>query len=213
MTNTDYIIYGSIIGLLVFVGLLSWYGVKLNKQMETESSAVTFEKLRTTVGSRVLQGPLIWGAWYGVNAINQLRLEVKDRNNKVVTVIWFPAIPTNGVIEFFELDGNRYECVNEGLMSGRAWLRDASTGEIVLSAQHSTFEVRIYRGKTDQLLVHIHRKGFFSELGVLSRGDEKLGHHFYERRCYASVISLHKTSLSVLEQCFTLLSIPRSRTS
>ena len=211
MTDTDYIIYGSLIGILVFVGLLSWYGVKINKQTEAESSAVTFEKLRATVGSRVLPGPLIWGSWYGVNAINQLRLEVKDRNNKVVTVIWFPAIPADGVLEHFELDGKRYERVNEGLMSGRVWLRDASTGEIVLSAEHSTFEARIYRGKTDQLLVHIHRKGFFSELGALTRGDEKLGHHFYERRCYASVISLHRPSLSVLEQCFTMLSIPRSR--
>ena len=209
MTEADAVIFGTMICLAVVVALLSWYGIRINRQAEVEGGALTFDRLRTTVGPRVLPGPLIWGVWFAANSFNGLRLELKDRRDKPVTAIWFSPVPQDGVIQHFELEGTRYECVSGNLGSGRMWLRNASTGEVVLSARYRTLDVLVYQGKTDRLRVHIHRSGLISELGELTCGPEKLGHYFREMRCHACVISLHTPSLTVLEQCFTMLCMTR----
>lgn len=48
MTEADAVIFGTMIVLAVVVALLSWYGIRINRQAEVEGGALTFDRLRTT---------------------------------------------------------------------------------------------------------------------------------------------------------------------
>jgi hypothetical protein len=205
VTQTDFIIYGTLITVVIVIALIAWWGIRSAHEAEAAATSLTAEKLRTIARSRLLPGPLSWGAWRDVNTVNQKRMEITDANDARITTVYFPPLPVSGVMEHFELDGKRYEIVNEGIVSGRVWLREAGTGDVVLSCTHHVGRITIYRGKTDIEVVRIHSPGLISEISKMMRGDEKIGHLFYDRTCHVRVISLQRPSLSVLEQCFAMI--------
>lgn len=205
MTDADVVIYSTLIVLTIVVAALSWWGIRLSRQTEAESGALTIDKLRAAAGSKLLPGPLLWGTWLGVNSIHDRRLILRDGAGSVVTEISYVAVPLAGVICSFEFEGTRYEYLGEGVVSGRMWLRDANTSDVVLSCQHAVRVRTIFRGKSDIEIARLHNPGLISEVGDLTLGYQKIGKLFYQRQCHARVLSLQRPSLSVLEQCFIMI--------
>lgn len=205
MTEPDRIIYGALIILALAVGALSWWAVRLARQTERESGALTVDQLRGAARSRLLPGPLMWGVWLGVNSISGKRLVLRDASGALVTEVHYNLLPIDGVIRHFELDGERYEYVKERELSGRMWLRAASSGRIVLSCDDGVRYRSIFLGTSDTEIVRIHNPNLFSEIGALTQGGERAGQLFYERKCHARVLSLLRPSLEPLAQCFVML--------
>lgn len=206
MADPDTIIF-SVLGVLtVVVGLGSWWAVRLSRRIESESRSLTVEQLRLAAKSRILPGPMLWGVWQGVNSIHERRLILRDSTGALVTEIWYVPVPLNGVSRYFDFEGERYEYISEALLSGRMWLRQASTGSVVLSCHHGVRNRTIFAGTSDTEIVQIHNPGLLSEIGKLTLNGEQIGQLSYERSCSARVLSLHRSSLKILEQCFVMLS-------
>jgi hypothetical protein len=208
MDQGSLIIYGTLLAVAFAVGALAWWGVRNAKQSETDSKTLTTAKLRMLAKDRLLAGPLTWGVWQGRLSVSEQRLWVTDDGDTRITEMVFPAVPQGDVLQHFELDGHRYECIKESLVSGRAWLRNAATQEVVLSSEHAALSTTIYRGRSDTVVCRVGMPGLMSEIATveISNGDE--GRLFTQRECAARVLSLSRPSLSVLERCFVLLSVP-----
>lgn len=206
MSEPDIIIF-SVLGVLaVVVGLGSWWAVRLARLTESESRSLTVEQLRVAAKSRLLPGPLMWGVWLGVNSIDQRRLILRDSTGTLVTEIWYVPVPLDGVSRYFDFEGERYEYIPEALLSGRMWLREASSGTVVLSCLHGVRNRTIFAGTSDTEIVRVHNPGLLSEVGKLTQNGEQIGQLSWERSCHARVLSLHRSSLTMLEQCFVMLS-------
>jgi len=206
MTEPDIIIFSTIAVLAILVGMGSWWGIRLARRTEQESRALTIEQLRIVAKGRLLPGPLMWGVWQGVSSIHEKRLVLRDTTGAVVTEIHYVLVPPDGVIRHFEFEGERYEYVKEAPVSGRMWLRKASSGKIVLSCWHGVRHRTIFLGDSDIQIAQVHNPNLLTEIGKLTHNGEKIGQLSYERKCHARVLSLQGPSLSTLEQCFVMLS-------
>jgi hypothetical protein len=205
MTDPDLVIYGALILIALFVGALSWWAIGLARRTEAQSQALTVEQLRLSAPERWLQGPMMWGVWFGLTTFDDKRLVLRDASGAWVTEVIYHALPVEGVIRYFDLDGERYEYVKEAPILGRMWLREASSGKIVLSCDHTVRYRAIYRGTSDSEIVRLHNPNLFTEIGALTLNGEKMGQLSFERRFQARVLSLQQSSLSRLEQCFVML--------
>lgn len=206
MIEPDIVIFSTFAVLAVVVGVGSWWAFRLARQAERESRALTAEQLRIAVQARKLPGPLMWGVWLGVNSISERRLILRDVTGTLVTEIHYVPLPLEGVIRHFAFEGKRYEYIKEAPFSGRMWLREASSGEVVLSCRHGVWYRTIFCGTSDTEIVRVHNPNVFSEIGKLTHKGEKIGQLSYERKLHARVLSLQRPSLTLLEQCFVMLS-------
>ena len=175
MIEPDIIIFSVLGSLAVVVGMGSWWAVRLARQTESESSLLTGEQLRVAAQPRLLPGPLMWGVWLGVNSINNKKLILRDATDALVTEVHYMPMPLVGVIRHFDFGGERYEYIQEGPLSGRMWLREASSGKVVLSSLHGVRYRTIFLGTSDTEIVRIHNPNLFSEIGKLTHHGEKLG--------------------------------------
>ncbi len=205
MSDTDLAVYGALIFIALCVGALSWWGIRLARQADAQSQALTVEQLRLSDPSRWLPGPMMWGVWLGLTTIQDKRLILRDASGAWVTEVIYHPLPVEGVIRYFELDGERYEYVKEAPLSGRMWLRAASSGNIVLSCEDGLRFRTVFHANSEHEIVRVHNPNLFSEIGALTVHGEKIGQLSYERQYHARVLSLQRTSLSRLEQCFVML--------
>ena len=205
MNERDILVLGVLIVLALLLGALSWWGIGLSRQAEAESQSLTVEQLRLSASSRWLPGPMMWGVWLGLTTIKDKRLILRDASGTLVTEVVYHLLPLEGVIRHFDLDGERYEYVKEAPLSGRMWLRAASSGSIVLSCHYGVRFRTVFWGTSDTEIVRVHNPNLFSEIGALTHNGEKIGQLSYERKYHARVLSLQRPSLSTLEQCFVML--------
>lgn len=211
MKQADLVIYGTLLVLAVFVTLLSWYGIRSTQKAETAGPQWTVEELRKLAGSRLPDDQFVWGVWQGLLSIEKLRLVVRDAKGAPLTEIVFFELPMDGVLQAFTLEDRRYECVNEGLVSGRSWLRDAQSGEIVLSCQHRALSNTFYRATSDEELFTMKHGSVFKGYSSLLRGNTEIGRLFtlQHKEGKSLVLTGGMPLLSLLEQCFVFVSLPR----
>ncbi|MGZ8227796.1 MAG: hypothetical protein ACXWT3_14360 [Methylococcaceae bacterium] len=149
MNLAGLIIYGMLVTLTILVILLARFGIRSARQAESVSRQLTVDVLHSIAGTRLQNKLFVWGIWEGQLSIKEMRLILHDAEGVLLTEIVFFHFPIDGVLQAFTLDGRRYECVNEGLLSGRSWLRDAQSGDIVLSCQHGVRYNTFYRATSE----------------------------------------------------------------
>ncbi len=211
MKHADIIIYGTLLTVAVLVILIAWWGIRGARKLETIGRHLTVDKLRSVIGSDLQNGPFMWGIWQKLLSAKNFHLLLHDAEGVLLTKIVFSHLPMDGVLQDFTLNGRRYECVNEGLLTGRSLLRDAQSGEIVLSCQHGMRYNTFYRAKSDDVLFRIKHGSVFKGYSVIIRGDDsEIGRLFsvHHPDCYARVLSLCAPALSLVEQCFIFVILP-----
>jgi hypothetical protein len=211
MNQTDLMIYGAIFAVVVVFVWMIRSKLRRIARDEAQSETLTIAQLRASVGSQLLPGPLMWGVWREQLSFKETHLVLRDASSAEVTKIVVPFAPMAGVQQYFELHGMRYESVQEGVVSGRTWLRDAQSGDVVLSCHHGWRSVTFYRGKSDVELCRIDVLRWIGSPLSITQGDVEIGRLITAYECSAQVLSLSAPSLSALEQCFVLLSLPGRR--
>jgi hypothetical protein len=208
LTRDDLILYGTLLTVAALVLWLSVWAIRHTKTIEAVGSALTAAELRDKAAKLLLGGPFMWGTWHGLRSVRTTRLQLRDDTDADVTEITFNLIPEGDVLQWFVLDGRRYECVNEGLLRGRAWLRDAQTQEVVMSCDHRMIRDHFYQGRSDQRLFSVGPQNMLSGYARVTRSGVEIGRFFEVLGCYAHVLSLKGQTLTPLQMCFLFLSRP-----
>ncbi|MGZ8227641.1 MAG: hypothetical protein ACXWT3_13545 [Methylococcaceae bacterium] len=210
MNRADLIIYGTLVTLTILVILLARFGIRSTQQADSVNRQLTVDVLHCLAGTRLQNKLFVWGIWEGQLSIKEMRLILHDAEGALLTEIVFFHFPIDGVLQAFTLDGCGYECVNKDLLSGRSWLRDAQSGEIVLSCQHGVRYNAFYRATSDDELFKVKHGSVFKGYSVIMRNNSENGRLFNLQHpdCFVPVLTLGTPALSRLEQCFIFVSLP-----
>jgi type II secretory pathway pseudopilin PulG len=210
MTSTDATVFTLLAVIAGIVGGMSWGAVRRARRAERASATVSAQEVRAAAASEVrgqgylyslLQGRLSAGTW-------TQRIHADD--GTLITEVTTPTLPRHGVLQTFDLDGRTYQCVSERLLGRRVVLRDAQSGEVPLSVEHSSLRVRFYRGRSDELMFEV-------KVGTVLTGDSTVQLHGLEvarlldvnlAHCQARLLTPADPGLSRLAQCFLLARMP-----
>ena len=178
MTEADWVIYGTLITLTVVVTLMSRWALRNARASEATAKTWTAEQVQRLAAPLLLDGPWIWGCWFGRAGISGLSLDLQTAQGQALCRIESPTLPRQGVRRHFELEGQRYECVSAGAFSSRSLLRVAGSGQVVLRGHHGLLRTRIERESGGEPVCELRLRSVFHRYSPLMRGEEEVGRLF-----------------------------------
>lgn len=209
--EADLIIYGTLIVVSILVGLIIWMNVRFAKKQETQGDNITIDEVKRHYGRRLLSQNFLWATWKGRFSVSSMQLFVKNEHGENIAIITYHHIPQGDVLRSIETDGQRYECVNAGLLSNKSFLRNASNSQIIMSCQHETFKQIYCEGETDEPKFVLHHTSVLKDHQPIKIRDHEAGKliSMHEFNCDALLLTLPDKNISLAERLFILASIPR----
>ncbi|AMW03735.1 hypothetical protein GEMMAAP_00485 [Gemmatimonas phototrophica] len=210
MTATDTTVFGLLAFFAVLMALMAWWGIRLARRAERENAAATVHDVRAAAARHISGRDFAYVLLQGRLSAGTFTLNVHDANGALMTQATTHAVPMQGVLQTFTLDGRRYQCSTEGIMGRRVILREADTQQVVMSALHESLRVQFFRERSDDLLFEVKVGTVFAEYSTVLQQAQEIG-RLVDANLAASrvrVLTLSGAELSRLERCFLLCRMP-----
>lgn len=193
-------------GIAVFTLLLTVVAVRVRRAGDAESLALRAAQVLAECKELLVGQDVLWAVWQDTAKAASMTILVRDVRDAVVSKVTVVAMPLNGVLRRFELDGKQYEIYKPGAMSSRTCLREAGTSTVLLSAVHRTFRTTYFRGDDEAELFVAPMGSVFSRYIPLQLGNDELGRLIVgiKNNSLVRVLTVRERSLSRLEQVFLL---------
>lgn len=180
MSEADLVIYGTLITLGILVLCLAIWGIRNARRAEIASRSITADWVRQWAGDNLQPGQaFVWGVWQKVLAAAQMDLHLHTDQDQPLMHIEFFTLPRSGVVERFSLAGITYDCVREGIITGRVLLRETQSQTVILSCEHKTLGARFFKGQENEALYSIKLPFLFKNYAKIMRGSQEISRLSY----------------------------------
>jgi len=207
MAHPDVMVYLAVFGgIALFTVLLTAFALRVRRAGDAASLALRAKQVLSQCRGLLVGPDFFWTVWQDTAKAAAMTILVRDSSDAVVATITVPAVPLDGVLKTFELDGNRYEICKPALMSNRTYLREAGRTAVLLSADHEMLETTFFRGDGGQEMLALPMTTVLSRFRPCRVGGQEIGKLIVgvKQDSYARVITLPEGRCSRLEQVFVL---------
>lgn len=196
-------------GIAVFTGLLTALALKVRRAADAASVAMRAGTVKAECDALLLGPEFLWGVWHDTAGAAALHMRIRDAHDAEITTVSRLTLPLDGVLRHFDLDGRHYEIRKSGLMSRRTVLREAGREDVLLSAEHHTARVEIFRGDGEKPLCEVPQTSVFHRFRPVNFAGAPGGRIIVglKGNAYAAVMTLPDGQCTLLEKVFLLASL------
>lgn len=195
-------------GITLFTVLLTVITLRARRADDAESLALRAADVTAQLGDLLVGPDFLWAVWQDTAKAAAMTILVRSERDEVASTINVPAVPVDGVLRHFELDGKRYEIRKAGPLSNRTCLREAGHDTVLLSADHATFGTTFFEGNGARPLFTLPQVSVLKRYRPVKVGEQAIGKMIIglDRSEGTRVLTLPAGRFSILEQVFVLAS-------
>ncbi|MGE0337276.1 MAG: hypothetical protein AB7Q76_18450 [Gammaproteobacteria bacterium] len=209
MSNQDLlVVLGVVGGIVLFTCVLCVAGVRIRKAHDAESMARRATDVARACEGLLLDANFLWSVWQDTGSISKMKMLIRDSRDARVSTVEVAALPTDGFLKRFELNGKRYEIGKPGMLSNRTCLREAGQDLVLFSADHTTRATTFFAGDGERELFVAPVTSVLKRYRPFEAQGQEIGRLVKGIRVnpHARVLSLPDPHTSTLARVFILAS-------
>lgn len=210
MDGSNLVIYLAVFGAIaLFALVLTVVALRIRRSGDAESRALRAAEVIEQCHGLLVGPEFLWAVWQDTDRSASMTILVRDERDAVVCTVTVPAVPLEGVLRRFELDGRQYEIYKSGLTSKRICLRESGRVAVLLSADHDMLQTRYFRGTGETPMMVIPVATVLCRFLPCRVGQQEVGKLIIglKQDSIARVLTLPKGQWSRLEQVFLLANV------
>ena len=195
-------------GIVLFTGLLTFVAIRSSRASDAASLAIKAENIRAECGALLVGPDFLWGVWQDTAKAAAMKFFIRDASDTEVTTVTKVAVPLDGVLQHFVLEGLRYEISKLSPMSKRTVLRKAGSDAVLLAADHYLNRTEFFRGDGENALCVVPQVSVLRRFRPIKLVDEEIGKVIVglKGNWLAVVMTLPEGRYSELERVFVFAS-------
>lgn len=196
-------------GIALFTIVLTVWAVRVRRAADAWCHALRAAQVAAECHDLLLGPRFLWSLWQDTAKASYMTQLIRNDRDEIITTITRPAVPLDGVLKHFELDGRRYEICKLGLMSSRTGLREAGSEQVLLCAEHGMLRTTIFQGDGLTPMFVLPTVTVFARSMPIRVGKAEVGKVVtgLKKNAYVNVLTLPVGRCSTLEQVFVLASL------
>lgn len=209
MPNQDLLMVIAVLaGVAVTTCVLVVVGVRARRAHDADGRALRGADVARACGDLLGTSDFLWSVWQDTASAKAMKLLLRDADDRVISTMDVPSIPTDGVLKRFHLGGRRYEIYKAGLMSNRTCLREAEEGTVLFSADHGMRRTTFFAGEGEREMFVMPVTSVLRRVRPIEARGREVGRIVKGLRGhpYARVLSLPDEYASIVAKVFILAS-------
>lgn len=210
MSNQELLAYLAVFGgIALFTVVLTVLAVRMRRAADAEGLALRAAQVAEQCKDLLVGPDFLWSVWQKTTSVEKTEMLIRDARDDVICTITVPAVPLDGVLQHFQLDGRRYEVRKVDLTSNRTCLREAGRDTVLLSADHYTFRTEFFKGDGEKEMFVLPAASALKRYRSVMVGEQEIGKRIAgpEQDTSIGIITLPRGRCSILEQVFVLGSV------